>query len=458
MSRRDFLKMAALVGGAAAGTGLTIEAARGFRDVQTVLTLGGAPVLGGEAEGVAAIQIRTATPRPEGTPTHTVDPTETSPYETVLAQEARAYATSMGYSEAEVLARAAVTSQVDRFDEEFQVAVDRQTSIPLLITTESKQWQRASLKALADRARMTVGVQLEYNTQVSLLKNEFNYGLITSGWGWSTQPDSRGAIRFNYEDGLIRLSQEQGIDSFRLMHLLFPASGTVPEWLKKETFSRKDLTGIVTNYITTVMNHFRGIVQEYVVVNEPYRAEDLFLRVMGPEYVDIAFQAAREANPRASLVFNETDNHRSNGYSTSWTRETVGRLKSKGLIDKVGLQMHLERDVIGDPGDVTKTIQDYGLPASVTEFDYDIRHLAGTRGDRFAKQAQVYESVLGAAVAAGVRDLGFWGTYDEMSWREQPEFNGSPDADPTMWDDQGKPKPAYYAVRKVLLDALRPAG
>lgn len=432
LSRRDFLKLVGVGAGAA-------------------LLNACAPKI------LSPTPVPRATISPTATSVPTITPTAipTPDFSELLMSEIALYAAAWGYNEQEVSARTTIVTMADSKDNQFKVAVDPQTSIPLLVTNENKQWQRASLKALADRAKMTVGVSVDYNTQLSLLKREFNYGLISSGWGWSTQPDSRSTIRFNFEDGLIRLSQEQGIDNFRLMHILCPNGGDVPEWLRKGNFSKKELTGIVTNYITTVMNHFRGIVQEYVVVNEPYRDGDLFRRVIGPEYVDIAFQAAREANPRASLVFNETDNHRSNGYSTSWTREIVGRLKSEGLIDKVGLQMHLERDVIGDPGDVTKTIQDYDLPASVTEFDYDIRHLKGTSRERFTKQGEVYERVLGAAISGGVKDIGFWGgAYDKFSWKEQPEFNGSPDADPTMWDDDGNPKPAYYAVTKVLLGAV----
>ncbi len=447
LSRREFLKIAAAGAGglvAAGGVGALIR-----RAIEA-----GAPPAGGPDRLPGATATAPATATKPATATLEASPTPDFPV--LLNGEVTPYATALGLSAQEVTGRVTQSEYRDLTGDRFTVALDPTTSIPLLVTNKEGRWQRASLRSLADKSGINMGVLFDDRARFPL-GTEFNYGLISSGWRWTIQSDNRRDVfNFSDEDGRIRTARQQGINNFRLMHLTVGSISEVPLWLQEGNFSRTELIDILTGYITRVMTHFKGVIGEYVVVNEPFRQGDLFNQVIGPEYIDIAFQAARDADPTAILVFNEVDNQRSGGYSTSWTREIVTRLKSKGLIDKVGLQMHLQPDAIGVPSDIIRIITGYGLPACVTEFDYNIRDLRGTPLERFTQQAQVYESVLGAAVTAGVKDLGFWGYGDALSWLESsdPDFpNTSPAADPTMWDGDGNPKPAYYAVRKVLLAA-----
>ncbi|MFZ5845270.1 MAG: endo-1,4-beta-xylanase, partial [Patescibacteria group bacterium] len=134
--------------------------------------------------------------------------------------------------------------------------------------------------------------------------------------------------------------------------------------------------------------------------------------------------------------------------------EIVTRLARQGLIDKVGLQMHIDNQSMrASPDDVVRTIRSYGIPAAATEFDVDLRDEDGTERDRLTLQAQVYESMIRAALRSGViKDVGFWGYGDALTGIDSSEFGGTHNADPTMWDWSDRPKPAYYAVRKVLLE------
>jgi GH35 family endo-1,4-beta-xylanase len=446
IDRRAFLKASMLTAG-----GIVLQACQLRRDLSITPQL--------------PIWPTQAMPFPVGSPLPTTGPQliETDPpppntstpaptHAEVLASEVAHYAAALGLDASEVSPRIENTSFTDVTGTELIAAVDPATGTPLLLRQQDGTWEPATLKLLGTRAGIAVGVLIDQSSMV-LLQREFTYGMVTSGWDWSTQPESRTqSISYRWEDNWIAQAHQQGITSFRIQHILFPSNP--PEWLRDGRFAREELTEIMVDYVTRFVQHFRGAVQEFVVVNEPFRGTDVFLRTIGENYIDIAFRAAREADPTVTLMFNDTDNHRTGGYSTVRTREVLARLKAKGLVDKVGLQMHLAPGCVGMRDDIVRVITGYGLPAAVTEFDFDLRDIRGDPLERYSLQAKAYEIALGAAVEAGVKDIAFWGAQDSASWLESPEFQGSPRADPNLFDDFLEPKPSYYAVRRILLGAL----
>jgi len=240
-------------------------------------------------------------------------------------------------------------------------------------------------------------------------------------------------------------------------HIVFPSS--TPKWVSG--FSQTELKEFLDVVVTKVMNHYSGKISQYVVVNEPYiipyRPNDPFRKVLGDEYILEAFRVARNANPSALLLYNDSDNHLSNGMTTALTQRIVAKLKAEGLIDGVGVQMHLGSTsrllTEKDKDDLIRTLKAYGVPVYVTELDMDISSLSGTQESRMLRQAEMYKSVIDAVLASGVcRSISFWGIGDEFSW---PETSlGHENADPTLFDDNLKPKPAYYAVRSALFGHL----
>ena len=123
------------------------------------------------------------------------------------------------------------------------------------------------------------------------------------------------------------------------------------------------------------------------------------------------------------------------------------------------MQMHLNGDTPPDKQDVILTMRSYGVPVYITEFDVDLRDVPGTMGERFALQANIYQEMLEACLESGVcESFTVWGIRDNLSWLEWPidSTRTSPEADPTPFDDDLQPKPAYTALFGVLFENLHP--
>jgi endo-1,4-beta-xylanase len=199
-------------------------------------------------------------------------------------------------------------------------------------------------------------------------------------------------------------------------------------------------------------------------VNEPYfppLRDDILWRIIGPEYIDLAFQAAREADPNAILIFNDSQNHISDGLLTKQSQDIVSRLKPKGLIDGVGLQMHImqySNQTLPQKQDMINTMRGYGLPVYITEFDINLTWISGTKEEKYRKQATIARDVVGACLESGVcKSITFWGFADAQSWLKNKDLKntgGSENADPLPIGENDQPKPFYYAVLQAFAEYL----
>ena len=322
-----------------------------------------------------------------------------------------------------------------------------------------------TLRELADAAGLELGTQLTGGATGPLLdaaplwKNrvlsDFNSVTIDSGIYWPDDVEPLpGEFDFSIADRQVAFARANGL-TIRGHALVYPSCAfCMRGWILARPFSADELTAILEAHVGQVVGHFRGQMHAWVVVNEPYRSPgreaDLFYDALGWNYVATAFQAAREADPSALLIFNDTDNHTLEGWTTPQTWRIVRHLKGLGLVDGVGLQMHLDGSAPPTKEAVIAAMRSYGVPVVVTEFDVNMTRVGGTQTDREALQAAVYRDMLEACLESGVcRSFTVWGIGDKYSWLET--YQSLPNADATMYDDQLEPKPAYFAVYDALL-------
>jgi endo-1,4-beta-xylanase len=311
-----------------------------------------------------------------------------------------------------------------------------------------------TLRGYADALGVKIGVMIDPRVleRAEVQKREFNLGLAT--WTWKDQMPEKDQFKPEWMDYLMSFGLSNGMQ-IRGMHLIFPQVS--PDWLAKKILSKDEMIEVISDYITKVVTYCKGKVNQWTVVNEPYifpyRQNDIFHRIIGAEYIDIAFQAARKADPSALLLYNDSDNHTSLGITTQLTKQIVERLKAKKLIDGVGLQMHLLGLNPPDKKDVIATMKSYGIPVYITEFDVNMKNVYGNQEERLITQSQIYKEMLEAALESGVcNSFSIWGVGDKYSWIETHKSyqHYSPNGDPTPFDDDLKPKPAYFAMLDVL--------
>jgi endo-1,4-beta-xylanase len=329
------------------------------------------------------------------------------------------------------------------------------TNTPLPTNTPTPR--PLALRDLADKRGFKIGGYFggnrtndqDFEKIAEVVTREFNLAAIYQDMTL-TQP-RQGDFQLTILRGLENRAEQSGMEI--LVHPVL-WEDAVPDWLRNTSFPRDAFIQIMNNHVATIMNQDVGKRVAYVVVNEAYTQGDIFNRVVGNDYVDIAFQTARATDPSAILIYNDFNNHTPSGDGFQRTLDIVQRLKSKGLIDAVGLQMHLKGTTPPSKPDVIAAMQSYGLPVYVTEFDVDMHGVGGSQEQRFAKQAQIYKDMLEACLESHVcNHFVFFATGDRFSYWEDPsvQYYSGPDADPTMFDDNLDPKPAYFAVRDALI-------
>ncbi|MGA3285779.1 MAG: endo-1,4-beta-xylanase [Verrucomicrobiota bacterium] len=230
------------------------------------------------------------------------------------------------------------------------------------------------------------------------------------------------------------------------------------------------------DHIQTVVGRYKGRIKDWDVVNEALK-DDGTLRpsrwekIIGPDYIEKAFQYAHEADPDAELYYN--DFSLENEAKRKGAIELIKKLKADGIpITAVGLQDHLK---MGWPTveQEDATISDFaklGVKVMITELDVDV--VRATQGNRTADinanaqlvtGANIYSNGLPADVQQALakryadifavylkhRDViervTFWGVTDGDSWLNTPGRMNYP----LLFDRNGRPKPAFTAVTQA---------
>jgi endo-1,4-beta-xylanase len=85
---------------------------------------------------------------------------------------------------------------------------------------------------------------------------------------------------------------------------------------------------LLVDHIRTVAGHFKGRLQSWDLVNEAVQVSDgrpdglrngPWLKLLGPEFIPLAFRTAREADPNVLLTYNDS------GIETDHSDDVKGR-------------------------------------------------------------------------------------------------------------------------------------
>jgi endo-1,4-beta-xylanase len=308
-----------------------------------------------------------------------------------------------------------------------------------------------------------------------LLSKHFNS--ITSGndMKWDATEKTEGSFTFAQADAEVSFAKT---NNMRVRGHTLVWHNQTPAWVFNDASgnpmtptpdNRALLIQRMQNHIQAVVSHFDGNVTAWDVVNEPidpsqpdgYRRSPWF-NIIGPQYIEIALEAARAASPTAKLYINDFDT--TNPTKRDLLLAVVRDLKSRGVpLDGVGHQMHnnIEYPSPQSVIDAVTLFDAAGVENSVTEMDVSI--YSGSFPTPFtsytdipqSRHIQVGYSYLGFIQAlkqlqGKIASVTIWGTSDDKSW-----LTSSTKVDaPLLFDPSLKKKPAYWA----LVDPLQLPG
>ncbi len=242
-----------------------------------------------------------------------------------------------------------------------------------------------------------------------------------------------------------------------------------PEWFFREGYvwegdlvSKEVMLQRMESYIKQVMEYcqdnYPGLVYAWDVVNEGmaddggYREEDsLWYQTVGSEeYIEKAFEYARKyAADGVKLFYNDY-----NEYATikrEYICELLRGLKDKGLVDGMGMQMHIDMSYpsISDVEDAIRAYSEIGLEIQLTEIDM---HNPSDKDEDFLKQAVRYQLLFQMLLremdgGTNITNVTFWGLSDVDTWLSNHKGEQSY---PLLFDAKNKPKLAVEYLLQVI--------
>ncbi|HTL66847.1 MAG TPA: endo-1,4-beta-xylanase [Lacunisphaera sp.] len=217
-----------------------------------------------------------------------------------------------------------------------------------------------------------------------LITSEFNCATAENDMKWELVEPKPDEFHFGAADRFIDFCQRYNLTVIGhnlCWHAQLPSWVSKPE-VGQETLTREVLLERLRNHIQTVAGHFKGKVHGWDVVNEAiadgtgeYR-NSVFYRVLGKEYLALAFKWAHEADPQAELYYNDY-NLDADDAKRARAVELVKYLRDQGArIDGIGLQGHynLTTPTAAKIDETIGIFASLGLKVMITELDVEAIH------------------------------------------------------------------------------------
>jgi len=263
----------------------------------------------------------------------------------------------------------------------------------------------------------------------------------------------------------------------------------VPAWVfraeKGNLLNRDALLARLRDHIHTVVGRYKGKIRSWDVVNEALNEDGSlrqspWLKIIGNDYIEKAFQFAHEADPQAELTYN--DYNLENEAKRNGAIVLIKKLQGEGVpISCVGLQNHdqLNWPTADEEDAAISAFAALGLKVDISELDINVLPPAGHQPtadvtlhidqnkalnpypdglpDSIQQQlAARYADLFHVFVKhrAVVERVTFWGVADGDSWLNGWPVQGRVNY-PLLFDRNGQPKPAFDAVIRIASEAPR---
>ncbi|KUM88419.1 endo-1,4-beta-xylanase [Streptomyces pseudovenezuelae] len=273
-------------------------------------------------------------------------------------------------------------------------------------------------------------------TYTGILDREFNSVTPENEMKWDTTERSRGSFNFGPGDQIVNRAAAHG-QRMRGHTLVWHSQ--LPSWVSSIR-DANTLRSVMNNHITQVMNHYKGRIYAWDVVNEAFadggsgqQRSSVFRDVLGTGFIEEAFRTARSADPAAKLCYNDYSIENWSDAKTQGVYRMVRDFKSRGVpIDCVGFQSHFGTG--GPPSSFQTTLSNFaalGVDVQITELD-----IAQASS---AAYANTVRACMNVARCTGIT---VWGIRDSDSWRSGEN--------PLLFDRNGNKKAAYQSTLTAL--------
>ncbi len=330
--------------------------------------------------------------------------------------------------------------------------------------------------------------------ELAILAREYNCLTSENNMKMMFVQPEEGVFNFKGTDAAVNFAESN--DMLYVGHALVWHS-MVPNWIFKykngKEVSREDLIDRMRTHIYTLVGRYKGRIKYWDVVNEAidtkyiedpktgknkqvaFFRESPWMKIIGPEYIEMAFQFAHEADPDALLIYNDFSM-----FEEPKARFAAGLyryLKSKGIaIHGIGFQghYHLKYPSLASLQKSIDIISAVGAQISISELDVGILPLIddykGADVDKkveldkklnpyvdgvpqkiLAQQAVRYRELFELFMhnRDHIERVTFWGMLDQYSWINDWPVKGRTAA-PLLFDRNYDAKPAYTALKQLV--------
>jgi endo-1,4-beta-xylanase len=314
---------------------------------------------------------------------------------------------------------------------------------------------------------------------VRLIKEHFNSITPENCMKSEVLQPEEGKFDFALADQYVDFGQKNNM--FIVGHTLIWHS-QAPKWFfvdkDGKDVSREVLIERMKNHIYTVVGRYKGRVNGWDVVNEAIEDDGSFRKskfyeIIGEDYIRLAFEFAREADPEAELYYN--DYSMSKEGKRNAVVKMVRKLQSEGVkIDGIGMQGHMTMDfpTLEEEEKSIVAFSETGVKVMITELDLTVLPSPGTKVSadvalsyEYQKQLNPYPNGLPDSVAQAAHDryaeffrlflkhadkidrVTMWGLTDGDSWRNNWPVPGRTDY-PLLFDRNYQPKPIVETIIK----------
>jgi endo-1,4-beta-xylanase len=315
---------------------------------------------------------------------------------------------------------------------------------------------------------------------VKIVKEHFNSITPENVLKWESVHPKPDAYDFAAPDKFVEFGRQNGLVT--IGHTLVWHNQT-PKWVfeddKGNPVSRQALINRMGDHIHKVVGRYKGQIKAWDVVNEALDEDGTlrqspWMKIIGEDYIEMAFRYAHEADPKAELYYN--DYSLENAPKRKGAVELIRKLKAKGVpVHGVGLQGHdnLDWPTAEQQDETISAFERLGVKVSITELDITVLpsptkqptaeitataessaelnpysgglpdHVQQKLTERYAELFKVFFKH-----RESIDRITFWGVTDADSWKNDWPAKGRTDY-PLLFDRNGVPKPALEAVISV---------